>query len=632
MSIKRHGRTVSSCNDSLRKLACQTLSNARSRKRRKGSVKRGAQDQGGAAAGIYGRLQSGRGWPPSAALRLPAPPAKAGENARGREGARARGREGARARGRGADGRGERAARRPRGAKSVFAAQVREQQYVANRRAVGQQHHEPVDADPAAACRRHSVFERADVVGVEEHRLFVARVLLLDLLPEARGLVFGVVQFREAVRDFAAGDEQLEALGDARHRVRFARERRHLDRVVDDEGRFPQLRFGGFLEERELQRADAGVQERRLRDVDAQALEFAAQERVVRQLTVRVVRCVFLDRLRDRQATERLGEIELAALVPDRRGAERVDGRLADQPLGEVHQPAVIGVRGVELHHREFRIVARRHAFVPEVAVDLEHALEAADDQALQVKLGRDAQEHLHVERIVMRDERLRGRAARDRVQHRRLDFHEIGVAHELADRRDRLRARAERRARLGRDDQIDVALAIARFLVGEAVELVGQRTQRLREQPQLRALHRQLALVRAKQHAARGDDVAQVPLLERVVRFGADIGGRHEELDLTRTVLHRREARLAHHALEHHPAGDRDVERLRVERFLVGVRVFGLQTGRVVRRLEVVRIGDALVAQRAQLVAALRDDLVFVRCDSGLRLGRFGHDGRVRG
>jgi hypothetical protein len=32
---------------------------------------------------------------------------------------------------------------------------------------------------------------------------------------EARGLVLGVVQLREAVGDLAAGDEQLEALGDA---------------------------------------------------------------------------------------------------------------------------------------------------------------------------------------------------------------------------------------------------------------------------------------------------------------------------------------------------------------------------------------------------------------------------------
>jgi hypothetical protein len=58
--------------------------------------------------------------------------------------------------------------------------------------------------------------------------------------------------------------------------------------------------------------------------------------------------------------------------------------------------------------------VTDRHAFVAEVAVDLEHAVEAADDQALQVQLRRDAQEHLHVQRIVVGDERLGRRAAGD--------------------------------------------------------------------------------------------------------------------------------------------------------------------------------------------------------------------------
>ena len=270
---------------------------------------------------------------------------------------------------------------------------------------------------------------------------------------------------------------------------------------------------------------------------------------------------------------ERLAQIEFAALIRDCRGAARIDGGLADQFFGEVHQPLVIRVRGVELHHREFRIVTRRNAFVTEIPVDFEHALEAADNQPLQIKLGRDAQEHLHVERVVMRDERLGRRAAGNRMQHRRLDFHEVRLRHEVADRRERLRARDERLARFRRHDQVDVALAIAHFLVGETVELVRQRAQRFRQQAQFRAAHRQFALVRAKQHALRRDDVAQVPLLERVVDFRADVRRRDEELDLAAAVLHGRKARLAHHALQHHPAGERHLKRIGFERFLVGTR-----------------------------------------------------------
>jgi hypothetical protein len=49
-------------------------------------------------------------------------------------------------------------------------------------------------------------------------------------------------------------------------------------------------------------------------------------------------------------------------------------------------------------------------------------------------------------------------------------------------------------------------------------------------------------------------------------------------------------------------------------------------------RGAEVVRIGDALFTQLAQLFAALGDDLVFVPLGRGVRLDRFGHDESVFG
>ena len=82
--------------------------------------------------------------------------------------------------------------------------------------AVGEQHHQPVDADAAAAGRRHAVFERADEVGVVVHRLLVAGVLRSSTCARKRAAwSSAIVQLGEAVGDLAAGDEQLEALGDA---------------------------------------------------------------------------------------------------------------------------------------------------------------------------------------------------------------------------------------------------------------------------------------------------------------------------------------------------------------------------------------------------------------------------------
>ena len=75
---------------------------------------------------------------------------------------------------------------------------------------------------------------------------------------------------------------------------------------------------------------------------------------------------------------------------------------------------AVVGVGLVELEHGELGIVPGGQALVAEVAVDLEHPLEAAHHQALQVQLRRDAQVQVHVERIVVGLERTRRRAAGD--------------------------------------------------------------------------------------------------------------------------------------------------------------------------------------------------------------------------
>ena len=46
----------------------------------------------------------------------------------------------------------------------ISAAHVGEEDDVPDRRGVGQQHHQPVDADPLARRRRHAVFQGPDVV------------------------------------------------------------------------------------------------------------------------------------------------------------------------------------------------------------------------------------------------------------------------------------------------------------------------------------------------------------------------------------------------------------------------------------------------------------------------------------
>ncbi len=269
------------------------------------------------------------------------------------------------------------------------------------------------------------------------------------------------------------------------------------------------------------------------------------------------------------------------------------------QLLREVHQVAVVRVRPVELDHRELGVVPRGQPLVAEIPVDLVDLLEPADDQALEVELRRDAQEHLHVERVVVRDEGPGRGAAGNRLHHRRLHFHEAAIVELPAQLAHELRARAEHGARIVVDDEVDVALAIARVDIREAVPLVGQRSQRLRQQAQRGDLHRQLAGARAEQRALGAERVAHVPALEIVV----DAGQRRrlqEQLDAPARIRERREARLAHDALGHHAARDGHADRGGLELFGRRHGVRGLQRARVVRAAEIVGIGDASGTKRS--------------------------------
>jgi hypothetical protein len=159
--------------------------------------------------------------------------------------------------------------------------------------------------------------------------------------------------------------------------------------------------------------------------------------------------------------------------------------------------------------------VLRRDPFVPEVAVDLEHFLDAADGEALQVELRRDAHEQPHVERVVMRREGPCQRPAGNRLHHRRLDLEKAAPDEELPKRADHTAANFEHLARIRIDDEVQIALPVADFDVLQAMPLLGQRQQTLGEELQLRRPDRQLVGPRAKQAPLDANPVAEIEQLE---------------------------------------------------------------------------------------------------------------------
>ena len=175
------------------------------------------------------------------------------------------------------------------------------------------------------------------------------------------------------------------------------------------------------------------------------------------------------------------------------------------------HQVLVRRVGLVELEHRELGVVPGRDPLVAEVAVDLVDALDAADDQPLQVELGRDPQEEVDVERVVVRHERPGRRAAGERLHHRRLDLEVAAAVEEPPEEADDRRPALEDLAGLGVHGQVEVALAVALLDVLEAVPLLRKRPEAFREKRQGTRLDRKLAGARPEELALDAQPVAEV-------------------------------------------------------------------------------------------------------------------------
>ena len=157
-----------------------------------------------------------------------------------------------------------------------------------------------------------------------------------------------------------------------------------------------------------------------------------------------------------------------------------------------------------------------------------------------------------------MRRERPRDRAARRGLHHRRFDFEIVLRIEERANVGDDRRARAKNLAAFLVDDQVDIALPVARFLIGQAVEFFRQRPQRLGQQAHFVRHDGQLAGLGAKQRAARRDDVADIPFLECLIDTFGQAVALEAHLDLPGAILQLDEAGLAHDALRHHAARPR--------------------------------------------------------------------------
>ena len=285
------------------------------------------------------------------------------------------------------------------------------------------------------------------------------------------------------------------------------------------------------------------------------------------------------------------------------------DGDILDQRAGQLGHAVVVGVGLVGLQHGEFRRMGGIDALVAEVAVDLEDPLDSADGGALEVELRGNAQVELHVKRIHVRGERPRGRPAVQHLQHRSFDLEKTTVVQRGPQRPIDRGPDLHGSARLGPDDQIDIALTDAR-LFRQWLVRDRQRPQRLRGNRPGIGQNRQLTASRRDDPTVREQVVAQIHVpLECGERFLTHAGQGHHDLHfgtgLARSALaHRGKAQLPRVTQEDDPAGDPDGFPG------VGVRRQIRETPAQIRQIRGARHGDrvgldALIEQPLPLLAA---------------------------
>ena len=444
---------------------------------------------------------------------------------------------------------------------------------------------------------------------------------LFGLCFEALILVDGVVELREGVAHLAAADEHLIALGERGLLGAALGQRADLHGVHGDECRLDE-RGLDLLVERLIERVAPRVGN--VFHVHARALgEGDCRVRVAEDGHEVRPRDV-LDSVGHGHAAPARREVHIVAQPLELIRAENLLGRAGEDALEDVHHAVEVGIGLIELTGRELRIVLGVHALVAEDAADLIHALNAADDQALEVQLGRNAHIHINVKRVVVRDERARRRAAGDGAEHGGLDLHEAQAVQIAAQIGHEPAADLEIALALRVHDEIHIALAVAQLRVRHAMELLRQRAQGLAEQRDLLHVDGDLPGLGLEGVTAHADDIADVILAEIGKLLLGDGVLADVELDLAAVVLNVAEDGLAHAALGHDAAGG-------LQRFaVIGVKIV----------LDIRRIGATLkaclhkgvapgVLQRLELVAAHLKDLGQGRlCRRLLVLSLFVHDG----
>lgn len=387
---------------------------------------------------------------------------------------------------------------------------------------VRQQHRQPVDTYAPSSSGREAIFESVNEAFVNPLSFLVTSVLGIRLRLEALKLHFRVVQLRVGVDQLVLVGKQLKSLSETFFRTVPLGEGTHQLGVVDNEARADALGLEE-LADQFIDQTSCGAR--------CGAVNVAFNAKFVKELTSFL--CLefasagqghthrLFEAFHHLDAAERRSEIDVVDFVGvggvilrvilDDVGSANGLHHLRKQLFRKGHQVIVVGVGPIELAGGELWVVRQVDAFVTELLANLEHAIHAAHNQHLQVELRSDTHEQLHVKVVVESLEGLSSGTSWNHVHHGSLNLDEVASAEEIAQKVENLISRVENLLDWVVQDQVEVALAVARVLrqhlravfggLGHHVHAVG-------EADDFAGAHRQLVGLRTSGTALNSDDV----------------------------------------------------------------------------------------------------------------------------
>ena len=428
-----------------------------------------------------------------------------------------------------------------------------EEQHIANGGAVGQQHHQAIQAKAQSARGRHTILQGVDKVlvhlGMDTLGLTLGHLSL-----KAGALVDGVIQLREGVAHLVAGDEKLKALRQPGIFGLALGQGRNLHRVIHNEGRLLQLILHKGIEKLGEAVPTLG------RLFHMHAAGFAVRPGFLVALPGEPVHAAgFLHRVRHGHALPGRLEMNYLSLVSHVGGAQGLHGHKLIQALHHVHNVLVVGVCLVGLHGGKLRVVGGVHTFVAEDASHFVYPFKAAHNQPLQVQFRLNAQEHVDIQSIVVGTEGAGGSADFQGMEHRRVHLQEAFPIQELPHGSDDLAALAEGIPHLGIHDHVYIPLTVAQISIHQAVELFGQHLQGLAQERNLLGMHGNFPRLGFEHDALYAQDISQVVLLKGRVGLLAHVVALDIDLDFTLAIQQVGKGSLAHDPAAGHPAGNGD-------------------------------------------------------------------------